>query len=125
MFAHIPLIHSEDGAKLSKRHGAVSTVEYKQQGFLPDAIRSYLLRLGWSNCTDEILTDEQAMQAFNLEGIGRSPARFDLAKLQSVNEFFIKNASNERLNSVLEKDYNFDFTKIINPNSALDVVKNR
>lgn len=125
IFAHIPLIHGEDGAKLSKRHGAVSTLEYKQQGFLPETVRSYLLRLGWSNGTDETLTDEQAIQVFNLEGIGRSPARFDIAKLQSVNEFFIKNTSNKRLVSVLEKDYNFDFNQIINPSSALDVVKIR
>jgi glutamyl-tRNA synthetase len=125
VFAHIPLIHGEDGGKLSKRHGAISTLEYKNQGYLPEAIRSYLLRLGWSNGDDNILNDEQAISAFNLEGIGRSPSRFDIAKLQNVSEFFIKNSSNEKIISVLEKDYNFDFSSIINPNDAINVVKNR
>jgi glutamyl-tRNA synthetase len=125
VFAHIPLIHGEDGAKLSKRHGAISTLEYKTQGYLPEAIRSYLLRLGWSNGNDDILNDEQAICVFNLEGIGRSPSRFDIAKLQNISEFFIKNSTNERLCYVLEKDYNFDFSQIINTHEALNLIKNR
>lgn len=125
VFAHIPLIHGEDGAKLSKRHGAVGTLEYKEQGYLPEAIRSYLLRLGWSNGMDDILTDEQAVQVFNLEGVGRSPARFDIAKLKSINEFFIKNAENSMLLDVIAKDYSFNISEIMNINEALTVAKSR
>lgn len=125
VFAHIPLIHGEDGAKLSKRHGAVSTLEYKNQGFLPEAVCSYLLRLGWSNGNDDILNEKEAIAVFNLEGIGRSPSRFDDAKLKSVNEFFIKNSENSHLIKVLESDYNFDCSVVFNPENALNVMKNR
>ncbi|MFT4967699.1 MAG: glutamyl-tRNA synthetase [Candidatus Deianiraeaceae bacterium] len=125
VFAHVPLIHGEGGAKLSKRHGAISTLEYKANGYLPEAIRAYLLRLGWSNGSDDILTDAQAIEAFDLKGIGRSPSQFDIIKLQSVNEHFIKNANNERLRSVLESDYGFNFKEIFNPNHALDIAKCR
>jgi len=125
IFVHIPLIHGDDGAKLSKRHGAISTMEYKTQGYLPEAIRAYLLRLGWGSSTDDILDDAKAVEQFSLEGIGRSPSRFDITKLQSVNEFFIKNANNERLISVLENDYNFNCNEIINYELAINLAKNR
>ncbi len=124
-FAHIPLIHGDDGSKLSKRHGAISTMEYKTQGYLPEAIRAYLLRLGWGSGNDEIMNDEQALVEFSLEGIGRSPSRFDFAKLQSVNEFFIKTLPNQRLIEVLQNDYNFNFDAILNPELALNLAKNR
>jgi len=124
-FAHIPLIHGDDGSKLSKRHGAISTMEYKTQGYLPEAIRAYLLRLGWGSGNDDVLNDEQALEEFSLEGIGRSPSRFDFAKLQSVNEFFIKTSPNERLIDVLKNDYNFNFDEILNPELALNLAKNR
>jgi glutamyl-tRNA synthetase len=124
-FAHIPLIHGDDGAKLSKRHGAIATMEYKTQGYLPEAIRAYLLRLGWGSSTDDILDDAKALEEFSLEGIGRSPSRFDFAKLQSVNEFFIKTLPNERLIDVLQNDYNFNFDEIFSPNEAMNVAKNR
>ena len=124
-FAHIPLIHGDDGSKLSKRHGAISTMEYKTQGYLPEAIRAYLLRLGWGSGNDEIMNDEQALGEFSLEGIGRSPSRFDFAKLQSVNEFFIKTLPNQRLIEVLQNDYNFNFDAILNPELALNLAKNR
>ena len=80
-FAHIPLIHGPDGAKLSKRHGALSVTEYREMGFLPEAMRNYLLRLGWGHGDDEIISTEQAIAWFDLDGVGRSPARFDMAKL--------------------------------------------
>ena len=124
-FAHIPLIHGDDGSKLSKRHGAISTMEYKTQGYLPEAIRAYLLRLGWGSSTDDILNDAKALEEFSLQGIGRSPSRFDFAKLQSVNEFFIKTLPNERLIDVLQNDYNFNFDEIFSPNEAMNVAKNR
>ncbi len=96
-FAHIPLIHGPDGAKLSKRHGATSVIEYKDMGYLPEAMRNYLLRLGWSHGDAEIITDTQAIEWFNLEKVGKSPSRFDFAKLKSVNKHYIKEKSEEEL----------------------------
>ena len=89
-FAHIPLIHGPDGAKLSKRHGALSVTEYREMGFLPEAVRNYLLRLGWGHGDDEIISTEQAVALFDLDGVGRSPARFDLAKLTSLNAHYLR-----------------------------------
>jgi glutamyl-tRNA synthetase len=89
-FAHIPLIHGPDGSKMSKRHGATSVIEYKEMGYLPEAMRNYLLRLGWSHGDSEIISDAQAIEWFNLEKVGKSPARFDFVKLKSVNKHYIK-----------------------------------
>ena len=89
-FAHIPLIHGPDGAKLSKRHGALSVTEYRELGFLPEAVRNYLLRLGWSHGDEEIIPPDQAVALFDLGAVGRSPARFDLAKLTSVNAHYLR-----------------------------------
>jgi glutamyl-tRNA synthetase len=125
IFAHMPLIHGSDGSKLSKRHGAVATVEYKKQGYLPEAMRAYLLRLGWGTSHDNILNDDEAIKEFSLEGVGKSPSQFDFMKLQSVNEHFIKNAANEHLQKVLAEEYGFDFEKILNPIMAINLVKNR
>lgn len=96
-FAHIPLIHAIDGTKMSKRHGATSVIDYKQMGYLPKAIRNYLLRLGWSNGDDEIISDENAIKLFCLENIGKSPSRFDFAKLNHLNKHYIKETSAEEL----------------------------
>lgn len=96
-FAHIPLIHGPDGAKLSKRHGATSVIEYKEMGYLPEAMRNYLLRLGWSHGDSEIISDAKAIEWFNLEKIGKSPSRFDFTKLRSVNKHYIKEKSEEKL----------------------------
>lgn len=100
-FAHIPLIHGADGAKLSKRHGALGVEAYRDMGYLPEAMRNYLLRLGWSHGDDEIISTEQAIEWFNLDNIGRSPARFDINKLDSVNSHYIKEADNEYLYSLI------------------------
>ncbi len=89
-FAHIPLIHGPDGAKLSKRHGALGAEEYKNMGFLPEAMRNYLLRLGWGYGDEEIISDAKALELFSLERIGKSPARFDLQKLTALNAHYIK-----------------------------------
>ncbi|HCU06526.1 MAG TPA: glutamate--tRNA ligase [Holosporales bacterium] len=91
-FAHIPLIHGPDGAKLSKRHGAVGTDAYKDMGFLPETMRNYLLRLGWGHGDAEIISDAQAVEWFTLEGVGKSAARFDDIKLKNLNAHYIKNA---------------------------------
>jgi glutamyl-tRNA synthetase len=92
-FAHIPLICGADGAKMSKRHGATSVIEYKEMGYLPQALRNYLLRLGWSRGDAEIISDEQAIQWFNINKIGKSAARFDSAKLNYLNKYYIKQKS--------------------------------
>lgn len=96
-FAHVPLIHGPDGAKLSKRHGAEATDAYRAMGYLPEAMRNYLVRLGWSHGDDEIMSTAQLVEWFNLESIGRSPARFDFAKLADLNGHYIRKASDEEL----------------------------
>lgn len=94
---HIPLIHGNDGAKLSKRHGALGVEAYQEMGFLPEAIRNYLLRLGWSHGDDEIISTTQAIEWFNLENLGKSPSRFDIKKLENINAHYMKEASNDDL----------------------------
>ncbi len=95
--AHIPLIHGPDGAKLSKRHGALGVEAYRAMGYLPEAMRNYLARLGWSHGDDEIFTTEQLIEWFNIDAIGKSPARFDFVKLESLNGWWIRNLDDERL----------------------------
>jgi glutamyl-tRNA synthetase len=96
-FAHIPLIHGADGAKLSKRHGALGVDAYRDMGYLPEAVRNYLLRLGWGHGDDEIISTEQAIEWFDLGGIGRSPSRFDFAKLDNLNAHYMRLADDARL----------------------------
>jgi glutamyl-tRNA synthetase len=96
-FSHIPLIHGPDGAKLSKRHGAMGIEAYRAMGYLPAALRNYLARLGWSHGDDEIFSTEQAVEWFDLDGIGRSPSRFDFAKLENLNGIYIRNAPDKEL----------------------------
>ncbi|WP_299399411.1 glutamate--tRNA ligase [Pelagibius sp.] len=89
-FAHIPLIHGADGAKLSKRHGALGVEAYRDMGYLPAALRNYLLRLGWGHGDDEIISTEQAIGWFDLDGVGKSPARFDFVKLDNLNGVYMR-----------------------------------
>ncbi|HTH17369.1 MAG TPA: glutamate--tRNA ligase family protein, partial [Magnetospirillum sp.] len=96
-FAHIPLIHGPDGAKLSKRHGALGAEAYRDMGFLPEAMRNYLLRLGWGHGDDEIISTEQAVEWFDLAGVGRSPSRFDMTKLTNLNGHYLRQADDARL----------------------------
>jgi glutamyl-tRNA synthetase len=96
-FAHVPLIHGPDGTKLSKRHGALGVEAYRDLGYLPEALRNYLLRLGWSHGDDEIISTEQAIAWFDLDAVGRAAARFDLAKLDSLNGHYLRAAADERL----------------------------
>ena len=100
-FAHIPLIHGPDGAKMSKRHGALGVDAYRDQGFLPEALRNYLLRLGWSHGDEEIISTEQAIEWFDLSSVGRSAARFDFAKLTNLNGNYIRSANNEDLSKLV------------------------
>ncbi len=96
-FAHIPLIHGPDGAKLSKRHGAQAVGDYAEMGYLPEAMRNYLARLGWSHGDDEIFSDEQAIAWFEIADINRAPSRLDFAKLGSVNAHWIRACDPDRL----------------------------
>ncbi len=90
VYGHVPLIHGPDGAKLSKRHGALAVEAYRDMGYLPEAMRNYLLRLGWSHGDDEIIPTAQAIEWFNLNNIGRSAARFDFKKLDNINGHYIR-----------------------------------
>lgn len=101
LFAHIPLIHGPDGAKLSKRHGALAVQGYRDMGYLPEALNAYLMRLGWSPGHDDILSKEGATAQFRLGEIGKAPARLDFAKLDSVNGHFLRAAEDGRLADLL------------------------
>ena len=102
IMAHIPLIHGPDGSKLSKRHGALGVDAYRAMGYLPAAMRNYLVRLGWAHGDQEIFTTEEMTAAFDLPQIGRSPARFDFAKLESLNGHYIRATGNADLIAALE-----------------------
>ncbi len=97
IFAHVPLIHGADGAKLSKRHGALGVEVYREMGYLPAALRNYLVRLGWSHGDQETFSTEELIRLFDLDGIGRSPARFDQAKLESLNSHYIRETPDDEL----------------------------
>jgi glutamyl-tRNA synthetase len=96
-FAHIPLIHGADGAKLSKRHGAISALEFREQGYLPEALCNYLLRLGWGHGDAEVIDGAEAIRLFDLDGVGRAPSRMDYAKLTNLNGIYIRHADDDRL----------------------------
>jgi len=97
-YAHVPLIHGPDGAKLSKRHGAMGVDAYRDElGLLPEAVDNYLLRLGWGHGDDEIISREQAIEWFDLPQVGKSPSRFDFKKLENLNGHYIREADDKRL----------------------------
>ncbi|PPR61848.1 MAG: Glutamate--tRNA ligase, partial [Alphaproteobacteria bacterium MarineAlpha4_Bin2] len=103
-YAHIPLIHGADGQKLSKRHGATSVQEYREMGILPEALRNYLIRLGWSHGDDELISLEQAIEWFDLDAVGRAAARFDLAKLENLNAHYLRDGETESIvDAVIER----------------------
>ena len=105
---HIPLIHGPDGAKLSKRHGALGADAYKEIGYLPEALNNYLLRLGWSHGDDEIITRAQAIEWFGVEGLGKSPSRIDFNKMKHMNAIYLRAMDNKTLLRMIvdEFDYN-------------------
>jgi glutamyl-tRNA synthetase len=103
IMAHIPLIHGPDGSKLSKRHGALGVDAYRAMGYLPAAMRNYLVRLGWAHGDQEIFTTEEMIAAFDLAAIGRSPARFDFAKLENLNGHYIRASADSELVAALEQ----------------------
>ncbi len=101
--SHIPLIHGPDGSKLSKRHGALGVDAYRAMGYLPAALRNYLVRLGWSHGDQEIFSTEEMVAAFDLSGVGRSAARFDFAKLENLNGHYIRNTDDQSLVTMFER----------------------
>src|ERR1700761_7149154 len=103
VMAHIPLIHGADGAKLSKRHGALGVDAYRAMGYLPAALRNYLARLGWSHGDQEIFSTEEMIAAFDLGSVGRSAARFDFAKLENLNGHYIRHADDQSLVKMFEQ----------------------
>jgi len=102
-FAHIPLIHTTEGKKLSKRDKASTLDDYSKIGIMPEALRNYLMRLGWSFKDKEIFTEEESIKYFNLEGIGKSPSKLDMSRIFSMNEHYIKNISENELFNKLTK----------------------
>jgi glutamyl-tRNA synthetase len=96
-FAHVPLLHGPDGAKMSKRHGALGVQDYQKMGYLPAALRNYLLRLGWSHGDDEIISTAQAIRWFDLDAVGRAAARFDFVKLANLNGHYIRETPDDAL----------------------------
>ncbi len=108
VYAHIPLIHGADGAKLSKRHGAVGIEAYRDElGILPEALDNYLLRLGWGHGDAEIISREQAIEWFDLASVGKSPSRFDLKKLENLNGHYIREADDARLAGLVAEKLGF------------------
>jgi glutamyl-tRNA synthetase len=97
VYAHVPLIHGQDGAKMSKRHGATGVMDYAVMGFLPEAVANYLLRLGWGHGDEEIISRDDAVRWFDLDHVGRSPSRFDMKKLENLNGHYIREADDGRL----------------------------
>ena len=110
-FAHVPLIHGPDGAKLSKRHGAVGIEAYREMGYLPEALRNYLMRLGWSHGDEEIIPLEKAIEWFDIADVGRGAARFDQAKLDSVNAHYIREADDARLLGLIAERLEAEFAR--------------
>ena len=121
LFAHIPLIHTLEGKKLSKRDNASTIDDYEKIGIMPDALRNYLMRLGWSYKDKEIFSLEESIKYFNLEGIGKSPSKLDMSRILSMNEYYIKNKSNDDLFQSFE-EYCKNFKENIN-NEKLDIIK--
>src|SRR3546814_15862563 len=98
IYAHVPLIHGQDGAKMSKRHGATGVENYRDElGMLPEALSNYLLRLGWGHGDEEIISRADAVKWFDLDHVGRSPSRFDLKKLENLTGKYIREAFHDRL----------------------------
>ena len=104
-FSHLPLIHGDDGTKLSKRHGALGIETYRDNGYLPEAIINYLLRLGWSHGDQEIFSNKEMIELFSIEKIRKSPSRFDLNKLNDFNSIYLKSFSTEKLIQELGNEF--------------------
>ena len=130
-FGHIPLIHGPDGAKLSKRHGALGVDAYRDMGFLPEAVRNYLFRLGWSYGEEEIISTEKGVELFDIDAVGRSAARFDMPRLLNMNGHYIRHADDARLvalvEPMLEKEHGQTITGTVHErlSAGMDGLKSR
>ncbi|MEZ5939117.1 MAG: glutamate--tRNA ligase [Hyphomonadaceae bacterium] len=128
VYAHVPMIHGPDGKKLSKRHGALGVDAYRDMGYLPEALCNYLLRLGWSHGDDEIISQEQAIEWFNLEALNKAPARLDFDKLNAVNAHYMAQADSDRLSDLYfarEEAQGLSETERSRIRAAMDVLKTR
>src|SRR5438105_5179729 len=128
VMAHIPLIHGSDGSKLSKRHGALGIDAYRAMGYLPAALRNYLVRLGWSHGDQEIFSTGEMIAAFDLSGVGRSAARFDFAKLENLNGHYIRHSDDQSLVKMLERVLDYlpggaDFKTKLNDKTRSQLLK--
>ncbi len=124
---HIPLIHGDDGAKLSKRHGALSASSYKDMGYLPESLNNYLLRLGWSHGNDEFISREQAINWFDIKGMGKSPSRIDFNKMKHMNAHYLRSMDNNKLAEIIFENLNKNISIESRNNiiKAIDVMKPR
>lgn len=126
VYAHIPLIHGSDGAKLSKRHGALGVEAYRDEmGILPEALVNYLLRLGWGHGDDEVISRAQAVEWFDLAGVGKSPSRFDQKKLENLNGLYIRAADDARLADLVADRLGLDQAARATAERAMPVLKPR
>lgn len=127
VFAHIPLIHGADGAKLSKRHGALGVDAYREMGYLPEAVLNHLVRLGWAHGDDEIFSMEQAIEWFGLEAVGRGASRFDFAKLENLNGHYLREGDNDRLTGLVAERLGVsdDAAAVARINGLMDGLKER
>jgi len=128
VFAHVPMIVGADGQRLSKRHGAVSVLEYRDQGFLPEAMRNYLLRLGWSHGDQEVFSTEEMISFFDLGEVNRAASAFDLDKLKWLNQHYIKEADTDRLGALLATGLKARDVEIASgpaPRSVADALRER
>ena len=122
-FAHVPLIHGADGAKLSKRHGALEIDAYRAMGYLPEALCNYLLRLGWSHGDAEIISRDQAIEWFDLDAVGRAPARLDFAKLDNLNGVYMRQVEPARLVELVLRQITDTFGVQISPRGQARIAR--
>ncbi len=128
VYGHLPMILGQDGSKLSKRHGAVSLEDFKALGYLPETVFNYLMRLGWSHGDDEIISRKQAIEWFDLDGVNKSPAKFDYDKIENLNAHYIKEMDNKSFCNLVRQYWNRDTqdANILQSLNALaDELKNR
>ncbi len=124
-FYHVPMIHNERGSKMSKRDGAVDVMEYKREGYLPEALLNFLIRLGWSYGDQEIFSIEEMINLFDPKDINKAPSRFNKEKLDWLNSHYIKNSSNERLEKLLRDDFGIDIINHDKKEILIDELKER
>lgn len=126
LMVHIPLIHGPDGAKLSKRHGALGAHQYQEMGYLPEALCNYLLRLGWSHGDDEYISREQALQWFDIAHLGKSPSRLDFDKMRNMNAHYIRQLSDDEIIDIITKQMsNLSDKSLSNIRLAINEIKPR